>query len=256
MTSNEYLARRMEEPSNRQVIAVVDPVTFAKLDYDDKLRARLTGPGVMVLPENYDLTTSPMLLGLGRRGMWRKDSVLTQNPYHTELYEDDEEPFQHFVQSKVRLIAELVQHLGAKTFTYTETNSQATSDDVSSGAKGGKGPVKIEGLFSKAAEERLRRGLKIDYTWEGGAPDLAAARALLNHHNLTGDDSLTSLVNLRESKRNSHKSVVEQVDLLRESSSTIELAGKVRAGVTEAQSTGKRKRSTKAEVTVTVKVTY
>jgi len=81
--------RLLAEPSNRRVIAVVDPLTFAKVDYDEKTRDRLGAPGVMALPTTYDLTTSPMLLGLGRRGMWEEGAVLTQNPYHTDLYEDD-----------------------------------------------------------------------------------------------------------------------------------------------------------------------
>lgn len=257
MTINyDRQTRLLAEPSNRRVIAVVDPLTYAKVDYDDKIRAHFNSPGVMVLPTTYDLTTSPMLLALGRRGMWEEDAVLTQNPYHTEMYEDDEAPYQHFVQSKVRLIAEVVQKLGAETFSYSEQQDSSQTDNLGVRGGAGRGPVRGEASLDRDTAESIRRGLQIDYTWAGDQPDVEGARTLLHRHNLLGDDSLSSLINLRESSHNRHQSMVEQFDMLRESSSTIDLAGKIRAGLNNVELGSKRRKTTRAKLTVTFRVTY
>lgn len=116
--------------------------------------------------------------------------------------------------------------------------------------------VKAGAGFSRQQAEDPRRSVTVDYTWSGGAPDVEAARQLLRDTNLQGDDALTSLIRLRANVDNEHRELVETFDLPHGSSSTIELAAELKAGLTGGKAKGARSRKGRYEYKVSDKITY
>jgi len=256
MRVNRERSVDLSDPTARRVLVVLDPYTFEKMTYDAELRDRLNQPGVLVLPDDVDPKSDPVLEQLNHQGLWQRDAVLVQNPYNRDLYEVREEPHSEFAQSRLRIMTEVLYLLGAREFHYVELEKHESDGRAEGHGGGGKGSVKADASWSRDTAESLRRGAELHHTWTGGDPDPVAARALLAKSNLTHDGALNTLIALREGSSNQHKSWVETFDLLRESSSVITLAAKVRAGLYSGETTGKRARKQRTEYSVRYEIQY
>lgn len=256
MLDESGIWQKLDHPTSRKVIAVVDRTTYEQLDWDSRARDFWLRAGVLVLPEDLDVEKAPVLESLAARGLWERGAILAQNPYYTHLYERGDEPQVLFARSRLRVMALVLQALGARQLQYREAD--ARHEDVHHKGEGGVEHLKVKGKagFSRQQAEDLRRSVTVDYTWSGGAPDVEAASQLLRDTNLHGDDALTSLIRLRSNSHNEHRELVETFDLLHESSSTIELAAELKAGLTGGKAKGARSKKRRYEYKVSYKIAY
>ena len=256
MRVNPQRSVDLSDPTARRVVVVLDPYTFEKMTYDTGLRDKLNQPGVLALPDDVDPMSHPVLEQLNHQGLWQRDAVLVQNPYNRDQYEVGDEPHSEFAQSRLRIMTEVLYLLGAREFHYVELEKHGAEARGEGRGGGGKGPAKAEASWSRDTAESLRRGAELHHTWTGGAPDPGAARALLARSNLSHDGALNTLIALRVGSSNQHKTWIETFDLLRESSSVITLAAKVRAGLYNGEATSKRMQKQRSEYSVRYEIKY
>lgn len=258
MTIEQYsgdIVDALDDIIGRQVILVLPDLQYERLDWDPKLRKQLLRPNVLPLPEGLSPSLHPLLRTLAIRGLWQRDAVLAQNPYHRNQYEDGREPHEVFAQSRLRVMAEVVGALGATSFTYAENEQSGESSSTEAQAKVKKTGVNVEGEASFETKKALRRGLQISYAWPGHEPDIAVAESLLAEAHLDHDETLRHLVALRRG-RNPHTSITEKFDLLREASSTIQLAATVRVALDGGDVKTKRKHESRIEESASYHITY
>jgi len=256
MTFNSQRSVAVPEQSGRRIIVIMDPFEFEKLSYDPLQRQKLNQPGVLAVPDDLDPGTDALLEQLDHQGLWLRGSVLTQNPYNRDQYEVSAEPHVVFAQTRLRVMVRMFYLLGAREFKYLELEKRNDSTKAAAKGGGGKGPLKGDASWSSDTDDSLRRGSAIHHTWSGGAPDPAAARTLLAASHLSHDDALDTLIALREGPDNQHKSWVETFDLLRESTTVIDLAAKVRAGLYGGELSGKKARKQRTEFSVRYEIKY
>ena len=256
VSNDAAVLEKVANPLRRKVIAVVERKTFEKLDYDETARDFWLRPGVLVLPDDLDLEQDRVLTALGKRGLWVRGAILAQNPYFTDIYEQGKEPHVLFARSRLRVMAEVLQALGARQLQYEEADKQHSEREH--GAEGRLDLIKVKagGGFNRKQAEDLRRTVKVNYTWAGGPPDTKKAKQLLREMNLDGDDALRSLVKLRANSENQHQTLTETFDLLHESSSTIELAANLSAGLAGGKAKGSRTKQGRYEYKVAYKIVY
>ena len=56
------------------------------------------------------------MAGDRQAGLWVEGAILAQNPYDTDIYEQGDEPQVLFARSRLRVMASVLQALGARGF--------------------------------------------------------------------------------------------------------------------------------------------
>lgn len=125
-------------------------------------------------------------------------ALLIKNPYEREVFEFSEHALESFASAKYHHLATVAKLLGAKEVQFEDAKIERQTATTRAGFKaifpglaGGDASVTKE--MARKLDDRLEGRL----TFGGGEPEPDAASAFLRRHNLSNDQQLRSLVEMR-----------------------------------------------------------
>lgn len=135
---------------------------------------------------------------LDLRSQLTEGSILIKNPFDLDSFEIAENAIAAFTADKYRVMAKLAALLGAVEVTLGEARVESEraewSGDLKSRFKIGSGASSAKREVRGQVTSRISAHL----TFPGGSPSLEQAREHLDRHNLSRDNELNALVQLRE----------------------------------------------------------
>lgn len=214
--------------AERVVIYVVDTIDIERMEYEGSFDPR--DAHVAVLDGTAAEPDDTLKNELDRRGLLIAGNILVQNPYRPEEYATIHSAAENFALDKFSIFSQLCQKLGAQSVrmrTLEETRGgKSMTVDIDGGnvitRAGGRGSA-----LSAAAQTILSQKDMSD-TFDGGEPDIRAARELLRENRLDADPMLRSLVDSRAHLANPHKTRHISVDLSQETANILMLAARVK----------------------------
>lgn len=125
-------------------------------------------------------------------------ALLIKNPYETDVFEFSEHALESFASAKYHHLANVAKLLGAKEVQFEDAKIERQTAATSGGIKGvipglGGGDTDVSREMARKLDDRLEGRL----TFGGSEPDPNAALEFLRLHNLTNDQQLRSLVEMR-----------------------------------------------------------
>lgn len=147
---------------------------------------------------NTSTTNSHVIIQtIKKSGFFNPRSLLIQSPYNPSDYAPLLDAPYTFAQAKCFHFSTLCGLLGAQKVVVEQMEVQTTEgNNKFSGSLNtpyGKGGIEWE----SRAWERMRKDIKLEQEFEGGEPDLDAAKDYLNEYQLLNDTSMTNLVTQR-----------------------------------------------------------
>ncbi len=178
----------------------------------DALEYEEGGVEVLLNEEMYILPSSsqhsnPVVQNLFNSGIARPGAVLVQSPFDKDLYQNSKQAVELFALDRHMYLSQLCSHLGAREVRVEQVEIKSTGGKKTFSVEGnvlGKvgGGTKVE---DQELDSFLSRLNLID-KFEGGSPDMLAARQLLNRTGLISDANIRSLLELRQNPSNPLKS--------------------------------------------------
>jgi hypothetical protein len=215
-----------ERASERVVIYVVDTIDLERMRYDEDLDTRDTYVAVVdaIAADPGDQLKSK----LERRGLLIRGNTLLQNPYRPDEYATVSDAPGKYALDKFVIFSNLCQLLGARSVRLqsleeTKSGRNWTLDASAEHPLAGGGGARA----ASSAEEKIISQKGLHDTFEGGEPDIEAARDLLVQLRLDDDPILRSLVDTRAAAGNRHIQRQVTVDLSEETNNALSLAAKV-----------------------------
>lgn len=125
-------------------------------------------------------------------------SLLIKNPYEAEVFEFSEYALESFASAKYHHLATVAKLLGATEVKFEDAKIERQTTSTKGGVKAlipGLGGADAEA--SKEVARKLDARLEGHLTFAGGEPDTEAALDFLTAHNLSSEQHLKSLVEMR-----------------------------------------------------------
>lgn len=125
-------------------------------------------------------------------------ALLIKNPYETDVFEFSEHALESFASAKYHHLANVAKLLGAKEVQFEDAKIERQTSATNGGIKAvipglGGGDADVSREMARKLDDRLEGRL----TFGGSEPDPDAALEFLSLHNLTNDQQLRSLVEMR-----------------------------------------------------------
>lgn len=125
------------------------------------------------------------------------DTLLVRNPYEKDVYEFADHAVETFASAKYHHLANVARLLGAREVRFENAKVEKQTDTAGVGLK-----VKIPGVggdadVSREVAKNLDNRLEGVMTFPGSDPAVEAALEFLRNHNLSQDQQLRALVELR-----------------------------------------------------------
>lgn len=192
------------DPISRKVILVLQQHDVEKCYYEPGAAQTLLDEETYVLqwPLSMQSEIPSALQNLLDAGLARPGSILVQNPYDVDTYEDASLAPQRFALAKHMHFSTLCMHLGAKEVSVEQidlrTRTGKTSLDVKGDRPGGNAQIMVES--EELDKFRAQMHLRDEFT--GGPPDVAAAERLLRRTGLWSDPNMRTLIEMRRDSSN------------------------------------------------------
>ena len=190
-----------EEPHRRKTVLVLNQTDIDALNYKEGGADLLLNDEVYILHSSLK-ESNPVVQDLIDSGLARPGAVLIQSPFDKNIYENSQQAVERFALDKYMLFSELCGLLGAREVTVEEIERKNTE---------GKETVSFRGSFFigstgvETENEDLASfcgKLSLHDKFQGGSPDVPAAKEHLRQNGLLGDHVMSSLINLRGNSNN------------------------------------------------------
>lgn len=138
------------------------------------------------------------LTGLLRdQDLLRPGTVVVQSPYNPDRYLAADLALVELAVEKFLIMTRLAQLLGATKVEFTDVHAEMRK--ASTAAKGAVQTVasNVSSEGTRSIETQVTQKLTGVHKFDGGEPDIEAARELLRRHRLVGDPQLHNLIELR-----------------------------------------------------------
>ncbi len=189
-----------QDPSDRRIVIPLNDHDYRRIDADGDLKTLAGRAAVTVLRlpfESSQVRENPIVQALQAADMLKSGAALIQNPRRADAYVPALNAIETLAHEKCAVCAEVSQRLGATSVeiadfeTITEGRSTRWTLDARHNLIG---PT----LAAERTEaEKFLRSLVITCEFDGGEPNLDAARELLDRAGLSRDGELAALVRLR-----------------------------------------------------------
>ena len=219
-----------DDPSSRKAILVLQQHDLERCAYEPGAGNALLNEEAYILqfPVRPQGDMSPALRNIVDTGLARPGSMLIQNPFDTDSYEEASIAPQRFALAKHMYFSTLCMYLGAREVSVEQidlrTRTGKTSVDVKGGRLGASAHVSIE-----AEElERFRAQMNLRDEFAGGPPDIAAAEKLLRRTGLLADPNMRTLLEMRRDGLNQLLTRKLTLSLSNEAKSNLNVAGRIK----------------------------
>lgn len=195
MTSDAHLIRPRS-------ILVADDDLYLRIAHDSDDVRLLADSDAMIVPYSVEPALNARAIESVRTllrdsGQLAPKSLLIKNPYQAESYESADEAIGTFSITKYHAFANVARVLGATEVRFLEAKVELENSSlqakIAAMLPAGGGDVEAAREVTKKLEDRLSAHL----TFDGGAPNPAAADDLLKRSHLAHDPQLRALVNMR-----------------------------------------------------------
>lgn len=191
-----------EEPYRRKTVLVLNQSEVDSLDYKEGGAELLLNKEVYILPFSVQQSNS-VVQDLIDSGLARPGTVLIQSPFDKDRYQNSTQAVEHFALDKHTYFSTLCRYLGARKVTVEQIDFKKTEDREIWSLKSevsmkGSGDVKIKNEELASFQSKLT----LEDRFEGGSPDVPAARELLRKTGLLGDANMSSLLAMRQNPDN------------------------------------------------------
>jgi hypothetical protein len=184
-----------------QSVVVVNDATYEAIERDRETVDLLTDPDSLVLPHsanNDSATAAKVRQILEEADRLHVGALLVRNPYEPESYTLADEAVEVFTGTKYQILAKVAGLLGAKRVKLLEAKVEVDRSSASGTARGTVKVVESDGSVERNWADRITSNITAEYGFDGGDPDLEAARAYLYEKKLHTDHDLSSLIELRD----------------------------------------------------------
>lgn len=205
-----------DEPYRRKTVFVLNQTDIDALRFEKDGPELLLDEEVYILPFSFQQSNS-VVQDLIDSGLARPGTVLIQSPFDKDRYQNSTQAVEHFALDKHMYFSTLCMHLGACKVTVEQIDFKNTENRASWSLKSdvsmqGSGEVKIENEELASFQSKLN----LRDIFEGGSPDVPAARELLRQTGLLGDANMRSLLDTRQNPNNLLTSRELQLDMTTE----------------------------------------
>lgn len=210
-------------------VVVVNDATYQAMKRDPGSVDLLSDPDSLVLPYSADrdsATAARVREILEEADHLDVGTLLVRNPYESESYTLADEAVEVFTGTKYQVLAKVAGLLGATSVKFVEAKVDVDRSSSSGTAKGTVKVVKADASVERDWEHRITSDITAEYNFDGGDPDLGAARAYLSEKKLRTDHDLSSLIELRDGPNPLRKRVVT-LNATRESDKSLKAALKL-----------------------------
>jgi len=195
----------MESQSDRTLprsVLVAEDSFYREILHSSDLVAMLDNRDAMVIPasgraEVYEKESAAIRAVLVSAGQLIPNALLVRNPYEAASYEFAADAVEAFSNAKYHALANVARLLGAREIKFVDAQADQSS---SSWAADVMAKIPIGGGGSKATNDvtkKLEKKLEGSMTFPGGEPAPADALAYLRRRNLSNDQQLQDLVEMR-----------------------------------------------------------
>lgn len=219
-----------DDPSVRKAILVLQQHDLEKCAYEPGAAQSLLDEEAYVLqfPVRPQGELSMALRNIVDSGLARPGTMLVQNPFEPDTYEEASLAPQRFALAKHMYFSSLCMHLGAKEVIVEQIDLRTRTGKTSIDAQGERHGVK--GQVSVEAEEleRFRAQMNLRDEFAGGPPDIAAADLLLRRTGLLADPNMRTLLEMRRDGANQLLSRKLVLNLSNEAKSNLNVVGRLK----------------------------
>lgn len=221
-----------DNPSKRKVIFVLSDRDIKRSESEPNAMRDLRADGACILkyPFQNEGNLSTTLQYIIDVGLDSPGSILIQSPYKKHAYVDATEAQERFAQDKHRYFMQLCQMLGAKevTVTHIAVSTKSANSRFTVGLDGKLKPVGVEIKGEKEKAERLKASMTLGSKFDGGSADIENAEKFLCATGLIADGNMENLLEMRKYNSNNLKTHEYSVNLSKESSNSLKIAGKLK----------------------------
>jgi len=162
----------------------------------------LDDPDALVIPYSGRAQVNEALVSavrdrLRKAGQLVPGSLLIKNPYDAESFEFAENAIEAFASAKYNAMANVARLLGAKEVHFMEAKIETRSQEWQFGLKVRGKLAKGGGHASNEVKDQLKAQLTGQLFFPGSDPDIEEAVAYISRRNLTNDQQVKDLVELR-----------------------------------------------------------
>lgn len=192
------------DPYRRKVVLVLSEHDLERCAYEPHAAQALLDEETYVLPfpSRSDENSPAALQNIIGAGLARPGAMLVQSPYEPDCYVDAKSATQRFALEKHMHFSLLCSFLGAKEVTVEQVDLRTRNGKTSMDVQAGRKMVSADLAIQNEELDRFRAALQLHDEFAGGAPDLAAAEALLRRTGLRSDASMSSLLDMRRNPNN------------------------------------------------------
>ncbi len=191
-----------ETPVAPLSVLVADDDLYLTILHEPSSARLLEDRFAMVIP--YSLTPAVNVDGalavremLERSGQSMRNTLLVKNPYRAASYEPADTALQAFASAKHRAVGQVAGLLGARTVEVVETRVDKTTLKHDARFSAVLKLLRADVDGSREVAEEIAKRLEVVVKFAGGAPRPEEARAYLAQRNLSADDELLDLINMR-----------------------------------------------------------
>ena len=211
----------------KMIIFVLGEPEIDRLGYEKFGRELLTNDDVLIL--SIDVSKSNKLIKiLKSRGLYSRGQVLAKSPYGADSYEEITNASYAFAVEKYMYFSQLCNILGAKEVTVQRLDKVSRSGTKSLDFMAMISGQKQELSIKDKDLNKLQSQISIKDVFVGGTPNIREAQVFLEKNNLLGDETMLSLLEIRQQTANPISSRQLTLNLSNESKKIIDVVGKIR----------------------------
>ncbi|RSF08859.1 hypothetical protein [Achromobacter aegrifaciens] len=219
-----------EDPSSRKAILVLQQHDLERCAYEPGVAQSLFDEEAYVLqyPVRPQDEVALALQNIIDARLVRPGSILIQNPFDSDAYEEASQAPQNFALAKHMYFSSLCMHLGAKEVSvdqiYLRTRTSKTSVDL----KAESPPAGAQVSYEAEELERFRGHMNLRDEFAGAPPDIAAAEKLLRRTGLLADPNMRTLLEMRRDSVNQLQTRKLTLNLSNEAKSNLNVAARLK----------------------------
>ena len=245
-----------EEPHRRKTVLVLNQQDIEALDYEEGGVDVLCNEEIHILSPSSQ-HSNPVVQGLLNRGIARSGTVLIQSPFDMDKYENSKQAVERFALDKCLYLSELCSHLGAREVRIEHIEIKNTEGSTTFSVTGNVlgivgGDTRVENQELDSFLSRLTMKDK----FKGGAPDVSAARELLNRTGLINDANMRSLLDMRQNASNLLESRKLHFDMTSETRSNLNVLANFNVPFLSLEAGYDRHIREQTEFTLTIRVDF
>ena len=204
------------EPHRRKTVLVLNQRDIDALRYEEGGADLLLNEEVYILSSSLE-ESNPVIQNLVDSGLVQPGAVLIQSPFDKNIYENSMQALRRFALDKHLHFSTLCMYLGARAVTIEQAEYKYTEDKKTFSARvdlpmKGSGDVKIE----DEEWDSFHGKLTLHNEFQGGSPDVPAAKEHLKRIGLSGDPVMRALIDMRRNPNNLLTSQKLQLDMTSE----------------------------------------